>query len=228
MARRPILLVLCLSVSVLVIDAGTPAHAQGEQQRRFAVELRLVAGDLRRLEQEKLTPLHTKGLRERIRGALGYIGLLGREAVQESGTPDPRLAGDVSDLRSAFDLDRLDAMHTPLANLLQRYPMDYTGYDDNPNTDATLMATGRNIDTHLCVGCHGRPVENVPNPAPNLFTDSRSMTREEFVARLVGGLRGVPDTGLDNPYSEQAMRGLYAWYRDGGMTGVSKRPLVKR
>ena len=228
MARSPGMLALLVSASLLMLGAGTNAHAQGEHQRRFAVELRLIAGDLRRLGQEQATQEHTAGLQQRLRGSLSYLGLLGREAVQERSQPDPQLAADVNRLRDAYDAGKQSAMHAPLARLLQRYPLSVTDFSADRQQDAQRLAVGRDIDRSLCFGCHQNPNPEAANPAPDLFADARSMTREEFVARLMGGVRGVPATGLDNPLSDEDLRGLYAWYRNGPQAESKDGKIVAR
>ena len=228
MAHFPAVLAWLVSASLLLLDAGTTAYAQGEHQRRFAAELRLIAGDLRRLQQESLTPLHAAGLQQRLRGSIGYLGLLGREAVQERGTAAPVLEADIARLRNAYDDRRTDAMLAPLADLLRRYPLTIIDFNDDRRDAAQRVAAGRDIDQRLCSGCHRTPDRNAANPAPDLFADARRMTREEFVARLIAGIRGVPATALDNPLSEEDLRGLYAWYRNGPSPGENDRDLAGR
>lgn len=215
MASSPVLIAALVSVSLLCGGASTGAYAQGEHQRRFAVELRLIAGDLRRLKEERLDARQIEGLYQRLRGSLGYLQLLGREAVQERSVPDPQLAPDVSQLRDAFIADELPATAAHLARLLSRYPLVITDFTAAASADDARLAMGRDIDRRFCTGCHQAPNPAAANPAPDLFADARSMSREEFVARLIGGVRGVPDTALDNPFSDEALRGLYAWYRSG-------------
>jgi mono/diheme cytochrome c family protein len=226
MARFPALLMLIVPASLLLLGAGTSsAHAQGENQRRFAVELRLIAGDLRRLAQERLSERQVAGLHQRLRGSLGYLTLLGRQAVQERARPDPKLLTNITQLRESYAARQLDAMYPPLANLLQRYPLTVVDFDDDPNANRQRLTVGRDIDRQLCVACHRTPNPAADNPAPDLFAAARQMTREEFVARLFGGIRGVPATALDNPLSDEDLRGLYAWYRNGdsGVQGLTGR-----
>lgn len=215
MAGSPAMITALVLVSLLFSGASASAHAQGEHQRRFAVELRLLAGDLRRLDAERLPAHQVDGLYQRLRGSIGYLWLLGREAVQERAEPDPQLALDVAKLREAFGADNRSAMATPLARLLVRYPLVVTDFTTAVSEDGARLAIGRDIDRRFCMGCHLAPNPAAPNPAPNLFADARSMSREEFVARLIGGVRGVPDTALDNPFTDEELRGLYAWYRNG-------------
>lgn len=204
-----------VSVSLLFGGTGASAHAQDEHQRRFAVELRLIAGDLRRLDDEQLAARHVEGLQARLRGSLGYLGLLAREAVQARGVADAQLAADLALLRRAFATGDRSAMVAPLMRLLARYPLTITDFTSDSKTDEARTATGRDIDQGLCMGCHRAPDPSSANPARDLFADARSMSREEFVARLMGGVRGVPATALDNPFSDEELRGLYAWYRNG-------------
>lgn len=208
---------LAVLVAALIGAATTAVAGQGKEleQRRFAVELRLIAGDLRRLDEENLTPRHRAGLHDRVAGSLGYLGLLGRAANQASGTWDPKLAGDIGHLRRAFAAGDLAAMAPPLARLLGRYPLVIDDFVLDPVRDPARRALGRDIHDELCLGCHVAPNPAAANPARNLFADARNMTREEFVARLMGGVRGVPATTLANPLSDEELRSLYVWYRTG-------------
>lgn len=215
MSPRRILTLALAVVALCGVTAATAFSAQGEHQRRFAVELRLIAGDLRRLEQEPLAPRHRSGLRDRLVGALGYLGLLGRAANHAGGITDPELARDIRQLREAHDTGHRAAMAQPLARLLARYPLAIEGFEVDPDNDAARRELGRNIHAELCMGCHLAPDPSAANPAPDLFADARAMTREEFVARLMGGVRGVPATTLANPLSDEELRGLYVWYRTG-------------
>jgi len=201
-------------VLLLLSGAGAAVFAQGEHGRRFAVELAILAGDVRLLDGASLSDLHRRGLEARVASALGYLGLLAREAVQESGIPDPGLDADIDALRAAFRGGRPQALADGLAELQRRYPVDAPGFIPVEPTPARLR-TGRELYERLCIACHAVPDTHRANPARDLFRDAREMPPAEFVARLLGGVRGVAQSGLENPLTDEELRGLLAWFRHG-------------
>lgn len=190
---------------------GTLQGAQDEHNRRFAVELTLLAGDLRLLQQGALGEAHRRGLGDRIASALGFIGLTGRAALQANGRPDPDLRSDITRLRSKFAAGDLTASEETLRRLRRRYPLDLRGFLPVEATPARL-ARGREIYRNMCRACHLAPDTARPNPARDLFGDAESMPAKEFVARLLGGVRGVPETGLENPIPDEDLRALLVWF----------------
>jgi len=201
-------------VLLLGSGAGAAVFAQGEHGRRFAVELAIVAGDVRLLGDAELSQLHRQGLEDRIDSALGYLGLLGREALQERGAADAELASDIDAARTAFRLQRLADLADSLELLKTRYPVEAPGFLPVNATPERLRA-GRELYERLCIACHAVPDTTRPNPARNLFRDAREMPPDEFVARLLGGVRGVAQTGLENPLTDEELRGLLAWFLHG-------------
>ncbi|RCX33531.1 c-type cytochrome [Thioalbus denitrificans] len=201
-------------VLLLLSGAGAAVFAQGEHGRRFAVELAILAGDVRLLTVTTPSDLHRRGLRDRVASALGYLGLLAREAAQETGVADPGLDADIDALRAAFRGGRPQVLADGLAALQRRYPVDAPGFMPVEATPARLR-TGRELYERLCIACHAVPDTNRSNPARDLFRDAREMPPEEFVARLLGGVRGVTQSGLENPLTDEELRGLLAWFRHG-------------
>jgi hypothetical protein len=199
---------------LLASGTGTAVFAQGEHGRRLAVELAILAGDVRLLTATPLSELHRRGLQDRVASALGYLGLLAREALQEIGVTDPGLDADIDSLRAAFRAGRLQALAAGLAALKRRYPVDAPGFIPVEPTPARLQI-GRGLYERLCIACHIVPDTNRPNPARDLFRDAREMPPEEFVARLLGGVRGVAQSGLENPLTDEELRGLLAWFLHG-------------
>lgn len=198
-------------VTLLLLPGPGSVHAQDEHNRRFAVELVVLAGDLRFLQQDGLTDRHRRGLDDRIASALGFLGLTGRTALQMSGRRDPDLAGDIARLRSSFAAGDLAGSEQVLQELKQRYPLDTRGFLPVEATPARL-ARGREIYRSTCRACHIAPDLARLNPARDLFRDALTMPPDEYVARLLGGVRGVAATGLENPFPDEDLRALLAWF----------------
>ncbi|MDD3448313.1 MAG: cytochrome c [Gammaproteobacteria bacterium] len=201
-------------VLLLLSGAGAAVFAQGEHGRRFAVELAILAGDVRLLTGAAPSGLHRRGLQDRVASALGYLGLLAREAVQETGVADPGLDAEIDALRAAFRGGRLPVLADGLAALQRRYPVDAPDFIPVEPTPARLRS-GRELYERLCIACHAVPDAHRANPARDLFRDAREMPPAEFVARLLGGVRGVAQSGLENPLTDEELRGLLAWFRHG-------------
>lgn len=188
--------------------------AQNAHDRRFAAELAVIEGDLRILQQGGLTQRHQRGLVDRISSALGFLGLLAREAQQASARPDADLHRDIEQLRQDFLARDIPAVVLTLKRIRGVYRLDTRGFLPVESTQARLER-GREIYNGTCRACHIAPDSARDNPARNLFNDAVTMPEEEFLARLFAGIRGVPETGLENPYSDEDLRSLLAWFYQG-------------
>ena len=171
----------------------------------------MLAGDLRLLQQSGLPEHHRRGLTERVTSALGFIGLLAREALQASNRHYPELGEEIARLRSGFSAGDLAGSALRLQQIGQRYPLDTRGFLPVVATPVRL-ARGRELYTSTCRACHIAPDTRRRNPARDLFHDAETMPAQEFLARLMGGVRGVPETGLENPLSDEDLRALLAWF----------------
>lgn len=206
------------AVVILILLALLPATgcaAQDEHNRRFAMELAVISGDLRLLREGGMAPRHRRGLVDRITSALGYLGLLARQARQTASGArgaDPR--HDLNQLRRAFFANDLPATAHRLQRLMQDYPLDIRGFIALDATPARLER-GRKLYRDSCRACHIAPDRARDNPARNLFIDAATMPEQEFIARLLAGVRGLPQTGLENPLADEQLRSLLAWFRHG-------------
>lgn len=203
------------TLAILFLPMHGGYAAQDEHNRRFAMELVVIAGDLRLLRQDGIAQRYRRGLVARITSALGFLGLLAREAQQAGGRDD-------TDLRPAIRLARKDFLRGDLAaaalslrRISQAYPLDTRGILP-VEPSSRRLERGRAIYQDSCRACHISPDKARDNPAPDLFRDAMAMPEQEFVARLLAGVRGLPRTGLENPLSDEDLRSLIAWLRQGG------------
>ena len=187
--------------------------AQDEHNQRFGMEIAVIAGDLRLLQQGGLEQRHRQGLVDRITSALGFLGLLAREARQASDGRDPVASMEIADARRHFADGDLAATATRLRRLSQAHPLDLSGFLPVQST-AQRLARGREIYQSTCRACHVAPDRARDNPARNLIRDAATMPEQEFVARLLAGVRGDARTGLENPLSDEDIRSLLAWLRN--------------
>ncbi len=169
-------------------------------------------GDLRRLASHPpLPPANREGLRQRISSELGLLPWLLRQA------------GD------AADADRLRPWQTkPLSSpaarkaltatveaLLSRHPFDRSAFLEPPPTAAD-MQQARAIYGTYCAACHqgmGNGQAEATLPARDLFLMARREPRDEFLARLVQGVKGNAAIQFANPLTERQIGAMAMMFR---------------
>ena len=202
-----------MALAVALSGVATGVRADGEHSRRLAAEIVITIGDVRRLADPATPPLHQLGLRQRIGGALVGLGLLVRRAREERPQPAPPLGWRqrLGEALAAADLARLTA---ELENLSRLYPIDLKGIVPARPTPQRLRV-GKELHDEVCAPCHESPDLEVALPAFNLTEQARAMSHREFAARLIGGIRGDAVATLQNPFSDEDLAALLAFYRQG-------------
>lgn len=196
----------------LVLATAAAQGGQGPAARRFAAELVVLEGDLRMLQAPGPSPLHRAGLRARVTGVLGALRLLAREALDGEGGAPPALLARIDALREGWAAGDPATVAAGVNALSARYPLQLDGLRAGDATPAQ-RETGATLYRDYCAGCHDRPDTSRANPARSLFDDARRFSEREFIARLIGGVRGTRDIGLRNPLSDGDMAGLGAYLR---------------
>lgn len=198
-------------VALVLLAAALPVWASGEHERRLRVEIAVLYGDTQILIDPATPPLRRQGLRQRIRSSLGTLGMLARYAVQEGQPPQPGLSKQVAGLRVLFASKNIRAFARRLGQLKSSLPLDMSGFLPLTATPARLR-TGQSIYQSLCIGCHQNPDRTQPNPAPDLFSMAKTMPRNEFVARILGGIHGVRLTTLQNPFTDEEIASMAVFF----------------
>ncbi len=211
MFRSPVIPAASLAL-MLVIPA-----AAGEHARRAAAELAVIGGDLRRIQSEELSRLHRSGLDARINGGLSALPILLRLADQEEGRRTKDHGNLVTGLRNAWKSEVPTAALAFIDNLEKLYPLDDGAFFALAPTMAGL-AQAQQLHEELCAGCHDEPDSSVARPAFNLFQQAMRLSKHQFTARMIVGIRGDRVTGIDNPFSDWQLAALMAFYR-AGQTG---------
>ena len=103
-------------------------------------------------------------------------------------------------------------MSNRLQRLTQAYPLDVRALLPMQSTPESL-ARGREIYHDVYRACHIAPDTARDNPARSLIRDVATMPEQEFVARLLAGVRGDARTGLENPLPDEDLRSLLVWLR---------------
>jgi len=195
---------------------STPAivFSAGEHSRRAGAELQVLIGDLGRLEQPALPEKQVRGLKARIRGTLAALPLLLRLADQEQGrAPIPMSAGK---LVESFGAGPDAGLQRRLRMLAERYPFRGTGILP-ASASPRRLSLARELHQTLCAACHDTPDLDRERPAFNLFLQARSMPLREFAARMLVGIRGDAVTGVDNPFTDEELAALIAFYRNAAV-----------
>ncbi len=202
-----------LAAAALTVAAIFSCHA-AEPQRRFSVELAILAGDARALQSPELDTARRRGLRERVLGSLSMLPLLARQSMQAQALDPAPVLDEIVALRLEFTAGQLRRFADDAAALSSRHPLNTHGLRPD-DASAADRSAGRHIYGSLCMGCHEHPDRARENPAQNLFTMARRLPQREFLARLLGGVHGTPDVALRNPFSDREMAGLAAYLTAG-------------
>lgn len=206
----PAVTAMALAVAVMAASAAATS-SRPAPSRQLAAELLILRGDLGRLDEAGLSPQNRDGLRQRITGALGLLPWLLREAGDASGADRLRtwqqrpLASAVARRALAMALDAGIARH----------PLDRAAFLAAPQTPARLREA-RAIHQTYCAGCHDGTGNGAPDallPARDLFMMARDETQDEFLARLVNGVKGDAKTHFVNPLTDVQMGSLWAFYK---------------
>ncbi len=198
-------------VALVLLAAALPVWASGEHERRLRVEIAVLYGDTQILMDPATPLLRRQGLRQRIRSSLGTLGMQARYAVQEDPSSQPGLNKQVANLRALFATKNIREFALRLGQLKSSLPLDMSGFLPLTATPARLR-TGQSIYQSLCIGCHQNPDRAQPNPAPDLFSMAKTMPRNEFVARMLGGIHGVRLTTLQNPFTDEEIASMTAFF----------------
>lgn len=210
-------------ITAALLVASAPAGANGEHARRLQVELAVMQGDTKLLVDPATPPLRRQGLRQRIRSSLGTLGMLARYAAQEDRGRQPVPTKEIASLRALFAAGNMLAFARRLDRIQAGQPLELSGFLPLTASPARLR-TGQSIYQRLCIGCHQNPDRTQPNPAPDLFSMAAVMPHAEFIARMLGGIHGDRTTTLQNPFSDEEIASLTAFFRSEQKGGTAAPP----
>ena len=204
-----------------------PVRAASDAGRDLRLEVALIAADARMLGDPATPPRRREGLAERIRSSLGTLLVTARHAMQAEGWQDTQrgarqdgpshaqLPAAIDALRALFAEGDLPAFSRAAAKLAAAYPVGLSYFLPLTLTPGRL-ARGRALYERYCIGCHASPDPNAANPAPDLFRTAQTGPRAELVERLLAGVHGDRTTSLENPFSDEEIAGLAAYFVSGG------------
>lgn len=203
------MLAIAIVATLNVVLGSKSVFAQGEHTRRAATEIRVIIGDIRRLQAPDTLPIQIVGLKHRIQGGLAALDILLRLADQESGNSISQYNKEVNELTEWIENNEYAKALSLLGQWEARYPLTLLERNLESNADHKLA---RKLHQELCAACHDNPSVEVERPAYNLFNEAKTLTYSEFLARLFLGVRGDRVTGIDNPLSDYEISALVSYY----------------
>ena len=198
---------LC-TAAVLAVGGGA-ARANDDTARILGAEILVVRADLAQIAKPDLPPMHRTGFVKRIDGALGMIPWL----LIAAGDPDAAAQVEewqrdwTGDARQGARLDKV------LKELSSRHPLDVSAFDIG--VSHADLAEARAIHEAYCAGCHdgyGTGDPQVELASRDLFWMARDEATEQFLARLVNGVKGDETIGFVNPLTDKQIAALWKLY----------------
>ena len=171
-----------------------------------------MAGDVRRLQNSHDLPDNwKKGLADRITGGLAGLAILLRQADQENGNASVQSANATRQIVKNMLMEFSANNHADIIIVLETLVNRYTLRKLPVIKD---RKTAHGLHNEYCAACHDDPDLTVERPAFNLFKQAKQLSRKEFTARLIVGVRGDRSTGLGNPLTSHELSALVEYYRE--------------
>ncbi len=185
------------------------ATAEDDTAQILAAEILVVRADLAQIAKPELPALHRAGFVERIDGALGLIPWL----LIVAGDPDA--AAMVAEWQTDWTgaPPQIAKLDRDLERLSRRHPLDKAGLDIG--ISRAELAEARAIHDAYCAGCHDDMGEGDPDAelvGRDLFWMARDEDTDQFLARLVNGVKGDESIGFVNPLTEKQIAALWKLY----------------
>lgn len=197
--------------------AGLPLQV-GATRRDFAALLEVTRDDALRLAAGRVSEARRRGLRSRLRSALGVLPLAARSYLQDDARAESAAVGGLAAATRALRAEDWSQVATALSAMCAAYPLSLTGLRAEDATAAAAAAAGRSFRAS-CGLCHRSSQPDAALPAPDLRRWARSMPAREFVARMIDGVHGTAFTGFENPLSDAEIAAFYAYLERPAATG---------
>ena len=193
-----------------LLAAAAPAAAAASTEFRARLlcpaELLVVRADAQKHGETVPGAPLARGLRNRISSTLATLPITCRRYAAAVSMPfddAQRFVARIRQLREWFDAgDRTPGdvarFAEDLDTLVARTPFVTTSLLRDRDGDEDEREAGA-VYRQLCHGCHVATVPGAENPAEPLDRMARTLPRDEFLARMLLGVRGTPEIGLANP-----------------------------
>jgi hypothetical protein len=205
---------------VVLLSTASVSLAYGEHSQRLAANLLVLQGDLRQLLKTDISDLQRQSLSLRIEEKLGMLELLVRSANQQNSASYTHNPEEFRQFLFLFNSSELTPLLHELESLSLKYPLVLSPILQS-TFSPVFFKQAEEMHLRLCSGCHSGAMATNALPAFDLFKQSRSISRMEFVARMLTGLRGDQLTSLQNPLTDTELSALISFYR-GSVAEVSK------
>ena len=181
------------------------SEAASVAEIRLVAELKVIKGDLRRLNEISSRPLIKRGLKKRLLGASAPLSLLIRRAREHNSTipfpPENSLIG----LQQALIRENFEEAKFWVDELLRVFPFETKNILPT-DIIKELADKTRAMHEEFCSSCHNSNATSldeidIERPAWNLFQLAQEVGKEELAARLIIGVKGDSLTAMDNPLS---------------------------
>ena len=201
-----------LSGAVLLSTASV-SLAYGEHSQRLAANLLVLQGDLRQLLKTDNSDIHHRSLSLRIEEKIGLLSLLVRSANQQESVSYTHNPEEFRQLLFLFNSSELKSLLNKLEGLSLKYPLFLSPILQS-SFPHVFFKQAEEMHRRICSECHSGAMAENTLPAFDLFRQSRSIARMEFVARMLTGLRGDQLTSLQNPLTDTELSALISYYRN--------------
>ena len=191
-----------------LLAAAAPAAAAASKEVRARLlcpaELLVVRADARKHGATVPGTTLARGLRNRIASTLATLPITCRRYAAAVSMPfddERRFIARIRRLQEWFDADdraRRARFTEALDRLAARAPFVTTSFLRDRDGDEDEREAGA-VYLELCHGCHVAPMPDAENPTEPLDRMARTLPGDEFLARMLLGVRGTPEIGLANP-----------------------------
>jgi hypothetical protein len=172
-------------------------------------ELIILRGDLIKLSKITTPELYKKGLKSRMDSAFGTLNWICRGFIDN----DPNLFSLFEKLESLFIANKFKELHLKLDFLIKKYPLNLDQYLPEQASKEDIKV-GIKIYQHYCHGCHLSHNDQLEMPALSLEVMAKSLAPEEFIARMIAGVKGNDVIALRNPLSRKDISSIYSYLLD--------------
>jgi len=169
-------------------------------------ELVILRGDLTKLNKIATPELYKKGLKSRIDSTFRTLNWICRGFIDN----DPNVSSLFTKLESLFIVNKFQELHLKLNFLIKKYPLNLDQYLPDKASKKDVKV-GIKIYQHYCLGCHLSHNDQLKMPALSLEVMAKNLSSEEFIARMIAGVKGNGVIALRNPLSHKDISGIYSY-----------------
>ena len=213
----------------ILAAAASPTAAATSMEVRArllcSAELLVVRADARKHDGlDSGAPL-ARGLRNRIASTLATLPITCRRYAAAVSMPfddTQRFVARIRQLRMLFDTGERNRFAEELDALVVQAPFVTKSFLRDRDGDEDEREAGI-VYRQLCHGCHVATAPDAENPAEPLDRMARLLPRDEFLARMLLGVRGTPEIGLANPLTPFEIGAMMRFLLSGNSRQHSER-----